>query len=76
MTPEQRDLASSPDVTQVVRALKRLAKQWPRGIYLFANAGYLEIILDGDQNDGCGLLLTRIDGIPCDGGDAGEWCTE
>jgi hypothetical protein len=76
VTEEQKEIATSPEVTRVLRALRRLAKIWPKNIYLFGNNGSLDVMLKGDQNDGCGLLLERVDGIEADGGDWGEWDTE
>jgi hypothetical protein len=58
---------------KAIRALKRLAKKWPRTLLIFASGGELSIrkpTLDGVYN-----VLTEVDsveGIPNDGGDGGD----
>ncbi len=52
----------------VIRALKKLAADWPEGIYLFANSGSLKVCR-APSSDPI-VIVDDISGIPCDGGDA------
>ena len=60
-----------------VRSLKRLAKKWPKSLWLFSASGTLWVMKykpDGERAmDGFGVdqdyVLAKIDGIPNDGGD-------
>lgn len=69
----------SPEELKAIRALKRLAKKWPRSIYLFAANGTLNVLrklpdggasMTGPQGgaDPTAIVVT-IEGIDCDGGD-------
>lgn len=67
------------DEARAIRSLKRLAKRWPKSLYLFSASGTL-LVVHADENSG-GLPHTRdgavdqdyivdtIEGIPNDGGD-------
>lgn len=71
------DTDPTPEELRAIRALKRLAKTWPKSLWLFSASGSLHVMradLDGNHvhtRDG-GIdgdyLLDTID-IPNDGGD-------
>lgn len=54
-------------VKKIVRALKKLEKDWPDGYMLFSHSGTLGLY-KGTPCDG-GYEVERFDGIPSDGGD-------
>ena len=62
---------------KAIRALKRLAKDWPDGLWIFANGESLTVLRVGPGGErmtcGCGgmdpaYMLDEVE-IPCDGGD-------
>ncbi|HEY3694110.1 hypothetical protein [Phenylobacterium sp.] len=74
------DIEPTPEERRAIRALKRLAKSWPKSIWLFAGSGDLHIMRagpDGEHIHGGGggheavdpaYLLDSVS-IPNDGGD-------
>lgn len=59
--------AKSDSLERLVRALRRIEKQWPPDLMLFSWNGQLAL-WRGHPEDG-GEQITRFPGIPSDGGD-------
>lgn len=71
----------TPEEKAAIRALKRLAKRWPRSLWVFAGAGSFEVMRKGEdggrvhvercRGDGYDqdYVVETIRGIECDGGD-------
>jgi hypothetical protein len=73
--PEDFDVLTE-DEKRIVRGLKRLAKNWPRDLILFAGDGS-SISLRRDPGDG-GFIgveheIAYVNGIRNDGGDGGDY---
>lgn len=73
--PEEYDVLTA-DEKQIVRALERLAKGWPRNLILFGGDG-ATISLRRDPGDG-GFIgaeyeIARVSGIRNEGGDGGDY---
>jgi hypothetical protein len=74
-------LIPTPEELSAIRALKRLAKRWPKSLWLFSASGNLHVMQTGENGErvmdhgtiadgGVNLdyLLATVD-IPNDGGD-------
>jgi hypothetical protein len=66
----------TPAEKATIRSLKRLAKKWPKGLWLFANGVNLYVMRyhpDGSRHDSRGRmdrdLIVHTLPIPSDGGD-------
>jgi len=72
-----RDSQQPAEVIEVVRALRKLEKRWPRGFWLFAASGTLCLMKkkggkratlpDGAMDQSC--VMATFGGIEVDGGD-------
>lgn len=69
---------SDPKVQHINRALKKLEKDWPNGLWLYAANGTLNLMTTHDDgsiqkpgNDGVDhdLVVQSYSKIQCDGGD-------
>lgn len=72
------DHEPTPEEKRAIATLKRLAKRWPKSLWLFSASGTLCVMRalpDGDfahtRDDGVdpNYVLETITGIPNDGGD-------
>lgn len=72
-----RDIEATAEEAKAIRALKRLAKTWPKSLWLFSASGSLCVMQKGEDGDrrrlSCGgadpaANLDQID-IENDGGD-------
>jgi hypothetical protein len=71
----------TPEEKHAIAALKRLAKRWPKSLWLYSASGTLNVMRcepDGVQHfRPCGrsegvdpdYIVATVDGIPNDGGD-------
>ena len=55
---------------KAIRSMQRLAKKWPRSLWLFSWSGSLQIMKE--RPDGILVPLESVKGIPNDGGDPGS----
>jgi hypothetical protein len=67
----------TPEEKRAIKALKRVARQWPKTLWLFS-AGDLEVMRLGPNGERMmtsqggvdqAYIVATIDGIPNDGGD-------
>ncbi len=72
-TPDGYDVLTD-DEKRIVRALERLAKNWPRNLILFGGGGALSLRRDPDDGGFVGheYEVASIQGIRNDGGDGGD----
>lgn len=73
-----KSLELTKEEQRAINSLKRLAKNWPKSLWLFSGSGSLHVMRVGEEgeqvmNDQQGVdpdyVVATIDGIPNDGGD-------
>jgi hypothetical protein len=55
------DIVLTDDEMQAISALKRLARQWPRSLWLFSASGSLEVMKKND--DGEVVMIPEYGGV-------------
>lgn len=78
--PRKKEMSTPKPMTeeQAVSALKRLAKRWPKSLWLWSASGSLHVMKCGEDRNrietptggySSRAIIESIEGIPNDGGD-------